>query len=240
MEKMYKWLDDILKNEYKWVNNLKSKDNSSVDIMENRSCNKRVLAKRFDGDCQVYKRLVNLKHENLPVVYEAVYDEQNNKSLVVEEYIDGFSVQEQLEIGLYNQDGVAVIVTQLCDVLKLLHGMGIVHRDIKPSNIMINNYGTVKLIDFDISRMVRENRNKDTIMMGTTGYAAPEQFGIAQTDARTDIFAIGVVINEMLTGKHPSDCMCKGRWGRIVEKCTQTSPANRYRDVGELMEKIML
>lgn len=236
----YAWLENIIKTEYSWLNNIKSKEKSSIEIMENKKNQKRVLVKRFQGDCQVYKKLLDVSHPNLPVIYEAVHDEEQDQSIVVEEYIDGFSVQEQMEIDLYTPEGVAVIITELCSALKVLHGMGIIHRDIKPSNIMIDNHGTVKLIDFDISRMVRENQRKDTIMMGTTGYAAPEQFGIAQTDARTDIFSIGVVMNELLTGKHPSDCLCKGKWGKIVEKCTQTSPSKRYRDVEELMEKINL
>jgi len=74
--------------------------------------------------------------------------------------------------------------------------------------------------------------------LGTTGYAAPEQYGMSQTDARTDIYALGVVINVMLTGEHPSRCLAKGHMGRVVRRCTMMNPRQRYRDVLHLMEDL--
>ena len=94
------------------------------------------------------------------------------------------------------------------------------------------------LIDFDASRIQKADRRADTTVLGTTGYAAPEQYGMSQTDARTDIYALGVVINVMLTGEHPSRQLAKGHMGRVVRCCTMMSPDQRYRDIPHLMEAL--
>ena len=75
-------------------------------------------------------------------------------------------------------------------------------------------------------------------MLGTTGYAAPEQYGIAQTDARAELYSLGVLLNLMLTGKHPSQALASGRLGRIVQKCTMVNPEKRYKNVLYLMEAL--
>ena len=100
---------------------------------------------------------------------------------------------------------------------------------------MINKDGRVVLIDFNASRKV-SSVGKDTVVMGTVGYASPEQLGIAQSDMRTDIYALGVMINVMLTGKHPSEELAKGKAGRIVRKCTNISPDKRYQSVLQLSQ----
>ena len=121
----------------------------------------------------------------------------------------------------------------LCDALTALHDRGIVHRDIKPENVMVDKSGRVVLIDFNASRIESE-AIKDTVIMGTVGYASPEQLGLAQTDARTDIYAIGVLYNVMLTGQHPSVTIATGKTGRIVRKCTAVNPNERYHTAIEL------
>ena len=78
----------------------------------------------------------------------------------------------------------------------------------------------------------------DTQVLGTTGFAAPEQYGLSQSDARTDIYSLGVLMNVMLTGQHPSKRLAEGRMGRIIEHCTRVNPAKRYRDVLRLMEEL--
>ena len=78
----------------------------------------------------------------------------------------------------------------------------------------------------------------DTQVLGTTGFAAPEQYGLSQSDARTDIYSLGVLMNVMLTGQHPSKRLAEGRMGRIIEHCPRVNPAKRYRDVLRLMEEL--
>ena len=107
----------------------------------------------------------------------------------------------------------------------------------KPENVIIRGSEAI-LIDFDASRIFKSDTNQDTQILGTTGYAAPEQYGIAQTDERADIYSLGVLLNIMLTGKHPSKELASGRLGRIVQKCTMVNPEKRYKSVLYLMEAL--
>jgi serine/threonine protein kinase len=119
----------------------------------------------------------------------------------------------------------------------VLHERGLVHRDVKPENVMIDKNGRVVLIDFNASRKVSE-ACKDTVIMGTVGYASPEQLGVTQSDARTDIYATGILLNVMLTGKHPTEAFAKGRAGRIIRKCTALNPDDRYQCAEKLSDAL--
>ena len=126
---------------------------------------------------------------------------------------------------------------QLCRALWVLHSMAAVHRDIKPENVILRGPDAV-LIDFDAARLHKPGAETDTQVLGTTGFAAPEQYGLSQSDVRTDIFALGVLINVMLTGEHPSTKLAEGRMGRVVQRCTQVNPEKRYQNVLHLMGEI--
>ena len=82
------------------------------------------------------------------------------------------------------------------------------------------------------------NASRDTVILGTVGYASPEQLGVSQSDARTDIYAAGVLLNVMLTGEHPSVRLASGRLGQIVEKCTAISPSHRYSTAEKLAQAL--
>ena len=113
---------------------------------------------------------------------------------------------------------------------------GTCHRAVCKANIIDNN-GRVFLIDFNASRKLN-NATKDTVVMGTVGYASPEQLGVAQSDPRTDIYALGVLLNVMLCGKHPCEQLVKGKAGRIVNKCTNINPDQRYQTVDSLIKAL--
>ena len=144
---------------------------------------------------------------------------------------------EMLEDGLFTPSEAREILRQLCQALWTLHGMNIVHRDIKPENIMLEGKRAV-LIDFDAARCYKSGCGTDTQVLGTTGYASPEQYGFSQTDGRTDIYALGVVLNIMLTGQHPSSKLAPGRLGRIVQHCTMMAPEKRYQSVRHLLRAL--
>ena len=236
MQNTYLWIKNILENEYRFIRNIKRTDEALIKVLENKYNNQRILVKYFKGNANVYSRLLNIKHKNIPIVYETVTD--NDNCIVIEEYIDGITVGEVLETGLYTPDGVYNVVKAICDALWVLHSQGIIHRDIKPENVIISKEGCVKLIDYNISRIVRENTGKDTTILGTTGFAPPEQYGIAETNAQSDIYSIGILINVMLTGEHPSKKICSGKWQRIVNKCTRINPKERYSSVQELIKSM--
>ena len=163
--------------------------------------------------------------------------EENGRIAVLEEYIEGDSLAELLRGACFTAAEAREITWQLCQALWVLHSMGAVHRDVKPENIILRGRQAV-LIDFDASRLFKGEHSADTRILGTTGYAAPEQYGIAQTDERADIYSLGVLLNIMLTGRHPSKELTHGRWGRVVQKCTMVNPKKRYRSVLSLMEAL--
>ena len=115
--------------------------------------------------------------------------------------------------------------------------MAAVHRDIKPENVILRGSDAV-LIDFDAARLHKPEHETDTQILGTTGFAAPEQYGLSQSDTRTDIYSLGILINVMLTGEHPSKKLAEGRMGRVVERCTRVNPQKRYRNVLRVMEAL--
>ena len=235
-ENIYDWLKEVLEKEYVFIKNIKRTEDELINVLENKITHKRVLVKYLTGSLDVYKKLISISHPNLPIIYEVA--QADGKSILVEEYINGITIGEFMEAERYTPKEVRKIIIELCSALELIHSQGIVHRDIKPENIIIDKLGNVKLIDFNISRINKAGNDKDTLMLGTTGYASPEQYGISETDARSDIYSIGILINVMLTGEHPSKKICSGKWQKIVKKCTMINPEDRYKDVAELVRSI--
>lgn len=231
---MYNWLESVMDAEYNIERIIKKTRDKSIVLMSNKSTGKKVIVKKYIGGCEVYKKLISIKQDNLPVVYEAVASD--DKSMVVEEYIEGITVGQVLETGRYTSQGVENVISQLSDALMVLHENNIVHRDIKPENVIISKDGIVKLIDFNISRIHDNDSSKDTRILGTTGFAAPEQYGIAETDPRADIYAVGILINVMLTGEHPAKKLCTGKWKKIVNRCTRINPAERYQNIKSIIK----
>lgn len=134
------------------------------------------------------------------------------------------------------------INTSITSILKPLHSCKtpIIHRDIKPENILLDSNKEVWLIDWGAAKKEKTQKNRDTILMGTEGYATPEQYGFSQSESTTDIYALGVLLNELITGCLLSDKKCKGRLGLIVEKCTELEKNKRYKNVDELKKAISL
>lgn len=214
---------------------LKAGDRSFIHLVRDKETGKRYICRSFTGSGDVYREMIGIDCPYLPRVYEV--REENGTVHVLEEYIQGDTLAFLLECGPLTADHARQILTHICQGLKVLHGVGAVHRDIKPENIILRGSDAV-LIDFDAARIFRAERDTDTQILGTTGYAAPEQYGFSQTDARTDIYALGILLNEMLTGQHPSRQLAEGGSRPIIEKCTQINAKQRYASVSELMAAI--
>lgn len=167
----------------------------------------------------------------LPRVEEVA--ESHGRVAALEEYVQGDTLLYLLEGGLLDWPEARKVARDLCAALWVLHSMGAVHRDVKESNVILRG-GEAVLVDFDASRIMKPELHSDTVILGTTGYAAPEQFGLSQTDGRADIYSLGVLLNVMLTGQHPSPLLAEGHAGRIVRRCTMMNPDQRFRDVLEL------
>lgn len=224
-----------IETDYETVKTIKHSERGSVSLLQNKQNGTRFIFRHYRGNGEVYRKLVDISCPNLPQIMETA--EQDGMVLVLEEYIQGDSLAYLLEGALFSHAEARKITMQLCNALWVLHQLGAVHRDIKPENVMIRGSEAI-LIDFDASRIFKSDTNQDTQILGTTGYAAPEQYGIAQTDERADIYSLGVLLNIMLTGKHPSKELASGRLGRIVQKCTMVNPEERYKSVLYLMEAL--
>lgn len=193
--------------------------------------------------------LKKLSHPNLPSIIDVIDTE--NSFIIIMDYIEGNSLNKALdEFGAQPQEYVIEWAKQLCDVLGYLHSRepAIIYRDIKPSNIMLKPDGNLALIDFGTAREFKEKNLADTTCLGTVGYAAPEQFGgMGQTDVRTDIYCLGATMYHLVTGRNPSeppyeikpirdiDPGLSGGLERILQKCTQRNPDDRYQSAAELM-----
>lgn len=224
-----------IETDYETVKTIKHSERGSVSLLQNKQNGTGFIFRHYRGNGEVYRKLVGISCPNLPQIMETA--ERDGMVAVLEEYIQGDSLAYLLEGALFSHAEARKITMQLCNALWVLHKLGAVHRDIKPENVIIRGSEAI-LIDFDASRIFKSDTNQDTQILGTTGYAAPEQYGIAQTDERADIYSLGVLLNIMLTGKHPSKELASGRLGRIVQKCTMVNPEKRYKSVLYLMEAL--
>lgn len=178
----------------------------------------------------IYKILALNRHKNISDIIEIF--EYEDITIIIEEYITGETLSDILEnTPIQTESYTKSIIGQICDGLTFLHKHNIIHRDINPNNIMVTKDGTVKIIDFDISRSVKKNSSTDTVVLGTVGYAAPEQFGFTQSDNRTDLYAVGVLANVMLTGKMPNECLYHGKLGKVIAKATEIDAKIRYKSI---------
>ena len=214
---------------------LKSGEHGSVHLVRDKKTKTRYIFREFPGSSEVYQKLRKIGSDNIPKVLQL--KEQDGWVYVLEEYIQGDTLAFLLEGGPLEEAYAREIALQLCQALTVLHRCGIVHRDIKPENILLRGSEAV-LIDFDVARLVKTERQWDTQIMGTTGYAAPEQYGFSQTDARADVYSLGIVLNEMLTTQHPSKQLAQGTLRPVIERCTEINVDKRYRSAEELSAAI--
>ena len=207
-----------------------------IFLAKNRD-NGRIFVKKYVAASviPVYEKLIAIRNEHLENIYDFAAGEE--RGILITGYISGISVQQYLEYyGVFAEERVKDYMADILEVLGQVHALGIVHRDITAGNIMISDDGIVKLIDFGIAREVKKEQGKDTVVLGTVGYAAPEQFGFHQSDARTDLYAVGVLCNEMLTGKLPGDGLYNGSQNmqKIILKATAIDAKQRFQTADEM------
>ncbi|MEY8428384.1 serine/threonine-protein kinase [Lachnospiraceae bacterium 46-15] len=217
----------------------KREKESLVFLVRNRENGKIAVKKQVDFRVlSVYSYIQQIHSCHLANVY--AYAGDGETGLVIEEYIGGTSLEEYLESGQVSDEKVVCQwIHNLLVVLSEIHRGGIVHRDITPGNILISGDGVLKLIDFGIARFKKAEQRKDTTVLGTVGYAAPEQFGFYQTDARTDIYAVGVLMNQLFTGKLPGEKLFEREpYRKMIIKCTEIDARARYQSVDEMRQML--
>ncbi len=217
-----------LKDAYVELYHVKEDDKTSVSVVKDPKTGViytyKVLAVY---DARVFKYLKDHEDVHIPKIYE--YEERDGRLTVIEEYIRGETLDYVLQNRKLQKKEKVRILEEICDALEFLHSarpFPIIHRDLKPANVMLLEDSRVVLIDYDAAKVFTPGKMRDTALIGTPGHAAPEQFGYAQSDERTDIYAVGVMIREMF----PKDFRMK----KIAAKATQMSPRDRYENVAEI------
>ena len=183
----------------------------------------------------VFERLYFHPVRNIPRIY-AMY-EKNNVLTVIEEYISGDTFQEILNIcGPLAPEDVRKYALAVCDILIALHSgeQPIIHRDIKPSNVMVTEDDRLYLIDLNAARLMTNEKSRDTRLLGTEGFAAPEQFGFGESTPLSDIFAVGSFMTALLTGDTKAENLPPSRLNPVILKCLELDPKNRYSSATQL------
>jgi len=196
-------------------------------------------------------------HKNVCRIHE--FNRSNGSAFISMEFVQGESLQCMLQrVGALSWNAVVPLASQICAGLREAHIQGIVHRDLKPANIMVDTAGSVKIMDFGIARLFQGTGQLTGTMIGTPAYMAPEQLELRRVDARTDIYAVGLLLYEMVTGsqpfvgdtpiavalKHIREVPVRPREvvptlpaqaEAVIMKCLQKDPAKRFQSVSELM-----
>lgn len=224
----------MITQDYTLVKTLAKKNDYEVLQLRNNALERDLVLRSYPYEIIAYKKLKEIVCENLPIIYDII--NLDDGQIILEEFINGITVAQILQDRCYTYRGAKTVLSAVCNALCVLHSMDIIHRDIKPENVIVTPKGNIYLIDFNAARLYTENKGRDTVALGTIGYAPPEQFGISQSDKKSDIYSLGVLLNVMLTGTHPSQKLAKGKAGKIVLKCTQIDPNSRFQTAEKLIE----
>ena len=180
-------------------------DNEKVHIVRNQVNGVIGVRKYVALDLEeIYLFLKENPNAYIPKIYECIQTDTN--LIVIEEYLSGKNLEEMLKEKNFSEKDAADIIICLCNALYPLHHakMPVICRDLKAENVILTNEGEVKLVDFDIARIYQPGKSKDTVMMGTQGYAAPEQYSAAEFSGRyTDVYALAAVTYRLVTGQVP-------------------------------------
>lgn len=192
------------------------------------------------------RMLAKLNHPNIVAVYD--FGELDGLHFLLMEYVDGVNLRQTLRAGSLAPREALAITPHLCDALQFAHDQGIIHRDIKPENILLDRLGRVKIADFGLAKLIARDAGELTLtgtqqVLGTPRYMAPEQMDAPATvDHRADIFALGVMLYEMLTGEPPMGkfpppserVRVDVRIDQVVLRALEREPARRYQRASEL------
>lgn len=231
----------------------------AVKVLHNHLAEHREARERFGREAHA---VAKLKHENILEIYD-FSGLDSHETFIVTEFIDGCTLKEFIsEHPLLFPELGALIVTQVCGALGHAHGLGVLHRDVKPENIMIRNDGVVKLTDFGIAQMIDLQRMTVTgQLLGSPAYMAPEHVVGGMLDFRTDVFALGIVLYQLVTGDLPfhgknpheilkriADCEYPDparknprvgkELGHIIRTALQKDPDDRYADISLMQQDL--
>ncbi|MTV25171.1 Stk1 family PASTA domain-containing Ser/Thr kinase [Nitriliruptoraceae bacterium ZYF776] len=230
----------------------------AVKLLLDRFREDESFTRRFQDEA---RHVARLNHPNLVAVYDTGTDE--GQPFIVMELVDGRSMQQAITAGGLTEDRALEVVADVCAALGYAHERGLVHRDIKPGNILLADDGTVKVTDFGIARAVdNETVTRTAAVLGTAAYLSPEQAQGLEVDARSDLYSLGVVLYEALTGQQPfqGDTPVTVAYQHVQEppqpprelepsvspaaeaitmRALAKNPANRYQDAAQMREDVL-
>lgn len=215
----------------------------AVKLVRPDLCDDPAFAERFTREARAMARL---SHPAIINVFD--FGQREKFYFFIMEFVDGANLRQLVRSGELDSKASLAVVPQICDALQYAHDAGIVHRDIKPENIMLDKSGRVKIADFGLAKLVKPQPDDFTLtgtkqVVGTPHYMAPEQFEHpTEVDHRADIYSVGVVIYEMLTGELPlgrfappsEKVQIDVRLDEIVLRALQKEPELRYQQVTEI------
>lgn len=204
------------------------------------------FADRFAREARA---LARLHHSNIIAIYD--FGRADDLFYILMEFVDGLNIRQLMKRGELKPEDALAVVPQICDALQYAHDEGIVHRDIKPENVLISKQGRVKLADFGLAKLIDTAADHTLTgtgqVMGTWHYMAPEQMlGSGSVDHRADIYALGVVFYELLTGQLPvgrfappsKQVQVDVRLDEVVLRTLEAEPDRRYQRAGEIKTDI--
>lgn len=201
-----------------------------VELVKSSLDGREYIKKIYHGDKRlIFEALMQIKSQFIPQIYEIFFGED---TIVIEEYAAGENLGELAKRGEISGKALSRIADELMLALQVLHENKIIHRDVKPENLILTPDG-VKLIDYGIARLYDENETRDTEQFGTRGYAAPEQYGFAQSGPQADLYAFGKTIEALSSGLR-----IDGALARAAAKCARFDPDDRFSDAAAVRRYI--
>jgi predicted Ser/Thr protein kinase len=187
-----------------------------------------------------------ISHPSVAVVY--ALEEMDDHLFIASEYVRGETLRSEIARGPIAPDRARAIAADIAGALAAAHDAGVIHRDLKPENVLIKPDGGVKVVDFGIAQIEGPEATRLTrtgSMLGTPAYMAPEQLLGETVDGRADIYALGIVLSEMITGRHPlqgrgasRNVHLTGPFATIIGRCLNADPANRYESARDLAAEL--
>ena len=225
---------EFILNKYQRLQLLHNSPKGKVWRSIDQDSNQKVILRELSRFNPVYEELKKYNFSICPEIY--FYTQGESSSTVIEQYIEGSTLADLLAQNYeFSPQQIQQMLSRLCHGLKELHKCGIIHRDIKPANLILQNPAlpeSLYLIDFDAARLLSGHKATDTALLGTRGYAPPEQYGFSQTDARSDIYALGCTFKKILGPQY------HGRLIPILNKCCAIDPQARYQNVDKLLKAL--
>ena len=222
--------DDLLAmSAYQDVENVG--DRTDVIYVRNKETGRLYVKKLLmTYDKSIYEYLKANPVEHMPRIIDIF--ESSNHLIIIEEHIEGRTIADILMDGVIPESEALHIAKSVCRILDKLHNLPtpIVHRDVKPSNIIETENREVYLLDMNVAKWYDAEKTHDTWFLGTESFAAPEQagYGLAASSAKSDIYAVGILLNVMLTDKLPNEERAGGRIWDVIEKCISLEADKRY------------